>query len=286
MTQLDRRSFLTTLGAAALAIAGCSTFAPGVIAATAPKRKLGRVGIQLYTVRTQARADLAGTLGKLAQIGFKEIEFWGSHALTPPQIRAVLDQNGLTSPSVHIGIPSKVEGWAPILDSARALGNEWITAASPPFQAKTLDDWKRLAAAFNDAGKRVKDAGFKFAYHNHTEGMKMVDGIVPFHVLLAETDPSLVGYELDVHWAYAGGADAIDLLRRYPNRFRMVHVKDSTGAPDFKQADVGAGTYPWAKVLAAATQAGVEHYFVEHDSPADPMVFAKTSFDYLSNLEY
>ena len=95
-----------------------------------------------------------------------------------------------------------------------------------------------------------------------------------------------MSYELDVHWAYAGGADAISLLRRYPNRFRMINFKDSTGAPDFKQMDVGAGRYPWAQVFAAATQAGVEHYFVEHDSPADAMVFAKTSFDYLAALEF
>lgn len=288
MTELDRRSFFVTLGGAALALAGCSSVAPGALVGSPARRKLARIGIQLYTVRTQARADLASTLGQLAKMGYREIEFWGSHALTPAQIRAVLDQNGLTSPSVHIGIPRDATGWAPIFDSARALGNQWIVAASPPFQARTADDWKRLAAAFNEAGKRVKDAGFRFAYHNHTEGMKKAEAAdtTPFESLLAETDPSLVSYELDVHWAYAGGADAISLLRRYPNRFRMLHVKDSTGAPDFRQTDVGSGTYPWAQVFAAATQAGVEHYFVEHDSPADAMVFAKTSFDYLAALEF
>lgn len=287
MTQIDRRSFLTTLGVAALGVAGCSSsMMAGAVPFVSSRRKLSRVGIQLYTVRSQARTDLAGTLARIAQIGYKEIEFWGSHALTPIQIRAVLDQNGLTAPSMHIGIPRTPEAWAPIFDTARAIGSRWITAASPPFQPRTPEDWKRMAVAFNEAGKRVKEAGFKFAYHNHTEGMKMVDNIVPFHVLLAETDPDLVGYELDVHWAYAGGSDATDLISRYPNRFRMLHVKDSTGAPDFKQADVGAGTYPWSRVLAAATQAGVEHYFVEHDSPADAMVFAKTSFDYITAVEY
>ena len=286
MTQYDRRSFLTTLGGAALALAGCATVAPGAVAGSPARRKLSRIGIQMYTVRTQARADLPGTLGRLAQIGFKEVEWWGTYALTPQQIRGLLDRNGLAAPSVHIGIPRAPEAWTPIFDSARVLGHRWITAASPPFQPRTLDDWKRLAAAFNETGKRVKDAGFKFAYHNHSEGMRMVDDIRPFHVLLAETDPELVSYELDVHWAYAGGADAIDLISRYPNRFRMLHVKDSSGAPDFKQADVGAGTYPWARVLAAANRAGVEHYFVEHDSPADAMIFAKTSFDYLSALEF
>jgi sugar phosphate isomerase/epimerase len=116
--------------------------------------------------------------------------------------------------------------------------------------------------------------------------MRKVDNAAPFESLLAETDPALVAYELDVHWAYAGGADAVDLLTRYPSRFKMLHIKDSHGPPQNLQADVGAGTYPWTKVLDAASRAGVQHYFLEHDSPADPMVFAKTSYDYIANLEY
>lgn len=286
MEQLDRRSFLSTLGAGALALAGCSRSAPGAVATTPGKRKLARIGIQLYTVRRQATADLAGTLAQLARIGYKEIEFWGSHALTPAQIRTVLDSNGLTSPSVHIGIPKDAAGWTPIFENARIMGHQWITAASPPFDAKTLADWKRLAAAFSDAGKRVQDAGFKFAYHNHTEGFKSIDNVVPFEMLLADTDARLVSIELDVHWAYAGGADAVNVLTRYGSRIKMLHLKDSSGAPDYKQADVGSGTYPWATVLDAANRADVQHFFAEHDSPADPMIFAKKSYDYLANLEY
>jgi sugar phosphate isomerase/epimerase len=293
MTTFDRRSFLASLGGAALVAVGCAGRSGAaaealraVSGSTPGKRKLARVGIQLYTVRTQARADLPGTLTQLSKIGFKEVEWWGAHSFTPAQLRAMLDQNGLTAPSVHIGIPRTPEAWTPIFDSARVLGHEWITAASPPFQARTPEDWKRLAVAFNEAGKRVKDAGFKFAYHNHSEGMKPVDGVRPFETLMADTDPSLVSFQLDIHWAYAGGGDAIDLITRFPRRIRMVHVKDSSGAPDFKQADVGKGTYPWAKVFAAADRAGIEHYFIEHDSPADPMIFAKTSFDYLASLEF
>ena len=293
MTDIDRRKFLASLGGAALVAVGCLN-RPGMTIDAAQavsgripgKRKLDRIGIQLYTVRTQARADLPGTLSQLAKIGLKEVEWWGTHNFTPAQLRAMLDQKGLAAPSVHIGIPRTPEAWTPIFDSARVLGHTWITAASPPFQPRTPDDWKRLAVAFNEAGKRVKDAGFKFAYHNHSEGMRPVEGVRPFETLLADTDPALVSFQLDIHWAYAGGADAIELIKSHPRRIRMVHVKDSSGAPDFKQADVGKGTYPWAKVLDAADTAGIEHYFIEHDSPTDPMVFAKTSFDYLSNLEF
>ena len=258
--------------------------APG--AGVAGKRKLARVGIQMYTVRTQARADLRATVARLAEIGYKEVEWWGTYPLTPTEIRSLLDEKGIAAPSVHIGIPRDAAGWTPIFDSAKALKHRWITAASPPFQARTTDDWKRLAVAFNESGKRVREAGYRFAFHNHSEGMRVVDGKRPFELVLAETDPDLVSFELDVHWAYAGGADALDLITRYPKRFRMMHIKDSFGAPDFKQADVGKGVYPWAQLLAAADKAGFEHYFVEHDAPADAMVFAKTGFDYLSGLQY
>ena len=288
----DRRSFLATLGLGAAGLIACRNTGLAKMAVAASqripgKRKLYKVGIQMYTVRTQARADLPGTLGRLSKIGFKEVEWWGSYpTFTPAQIRALLDQNGLAAPSVHIGIPRDDAGWTPIFESARALKHEWITAASPPFSPKTVDDWKRLGAAFNAAGRKANEAGFRFAFHNHTEGMKVVDGVRPFEVMLAETDPSLVSFQLDIHWAYAGGADTIDLLTRFPRRFRMVHVKDSMGAPDFKQADVGKGTYPWAKIFDVADNIGIEHYFIEHDSPADAMVFAKTSYDYLAALEF
>jgi sugar phosphate isomerase/epimerase len=294
MTHIDRRSFLATLGVSALGLTACrnnsvvNAAAAEAIRRSIPgKRKLYKVGIQMYTVRTQGRADLPGTLGQLAKIGFKEVEWWGAYpGFNPAQIKGLLDQNGITAPSVHIGIPREEAGWAPVFDAARTLGHEYIIAASPPFSPKTTDDWKRLGAAFNAAGKKVHDAGFRFGFHNHTEGMKLVDGVRPFEVMLAETDPAIVSFELDIHWAYAGGADAIDLISRYPRRFRMVHVKDSMGAPKFDQADVGKGTYPWAKIFDATDKAGVEHYFIEHDSPADAMVFAKQSYDYLAALEF
>jgi sugar phosphate isomerase/epimerase len=292
MTELDRRAFLASLGLGAIGLVGCRrgvslNSAQRVINGIPGKRKLDRIGIQMYTVRTQGRADLPGTLGQLSKIGFKEVEWWGSYpGLTPVQIKALLDQNGLTAPSVHIGIPRTAEAWTPIFESARVLKHEWITAASPPFSANTTEAWKLLAVAFNEAGKRVADAGFKFAYHNHTEGMKLENGTRPFEMMLADTDPALVAIELDIHWAYAGGADAIDLIKRYPRRIRMVHVKDSSGAPDFKQTDVGNGTYPWAKILDAAATAGIEHYFLEHDSPGDAMIFARAGYNYLAALEF
>jgi sugar phosphate isomerase/epimerase len=280
----DRRSFIVTLGGAALALAGGARQA---VAALVGHRRISRIGMQLYTVRRQAMTDLPGTLIQLAKIGYKEIEFWGSFSIGPAEIRRILDQNGLTSPSVHVGFPTTPDTYAKIFADAKVMGHEWITVPVPPNgPVATVDDWKRIAKQFNDAGSRIKAAGFRFAYHNHTGEFKKIGDVVPMDILLQETDPALVSYELDLHWAIAGGADPIDLFHRYPKRFKMVHVKDGGGPPDYKQTDVGAGTHPWAKILDIAQRDGVEHYFVENDEPADPMAFAKHSFDYLAKLEF
>lgn len=230
---------------------------------------------------------MRGTLAQLARIGYKEVEFWGSFREGAPEIRQMLNDNGLVSPSVHLGFPASPNGFAKVFADAKVMGQEWITVTSfPSGPTTTVDGWKRVAAAFNDAGARTKAAGFRFAFHNYGEEFKKIGGVLPMDVLVRETDPSLVSFELDIHWAYSGGGDVIDLLHRFPNRFPMVHVKDSSGPPKYTQAYVGAGTYPWAKIFDATTRAGVQHYFAEIDDTPDPMAFAKASYDYLTHLEF
>jgi len=290
MDNQNRRSFLASLGA--LAVGAPSLLRaereawPGMARLSLAK-KLDRIGIQLYTVRKQAMTDLPATLAQLAQYGFNEIEFWGTFPQKPPEIRQILDKNGLTSPSGHYGFPRTPDGFAKIFDDAKTMGQEWATFPSVPNgPTATVDDWKRIAMQFNDAGDRARSAGLKFAFHNHNVEFRKIGDTVPFEVLVKETDPKIVWFELDLHWAISGGADPVDLFHRYPGRFTMVHIKDSAGPPDFKQTDVGAGSYDWKKLLAESNAAGIQHYFVEHDSPADPMAFAKSAHDYLAKLEF
>ena len=279
----NRRSFLASLGAAA----GLGAITPAISSALFPRKKLDRIGIQLYTVRRQANTDLPATLAQLAQYGFNEIEFWGTFPQKPPEIRQILDKNGLTSPSGHYAFPRTPDGYAKIFDTAKTMGQQWTTFPSVPNgPTATVDDWKRIATQFNDAGDRAKSAGLKFAFHNHNVEFRKIGDVVPFEILVKETDPALVSFELDLHWAISGGADPIDLFHRYPGRFSMVHVKDSAGPPDYKQTDVGAGTYDWKTLLAESNAAGIQHYFVEHDEPVDAMQFAKSAHDYLAKLEF
>jgi sugar phosphate isomerase/epimerase len=280
-----RRNFLATLGVAAFGIASRDALAATDI--LAPNRKIKRVGLQLYTVRDLMKADLPGTLAKVAAIGYKEVEFAGYFGRTPAQIRDLLRRDGLTSPSTHLPFDSLDTSWQKQLDDAKAVGHHWTTIAFIPAEKRqTLDDWKRHAATFNRAAAQAKSAGLRFAYHNHDFEFKAIDGTRPYDILLKETDPSLVDFEMDIFWVVYGGANPIDLINQYPKRFALAHVKDSSGLPDKKMVDVGQGTIDFRSIFAQSDKAGFKHYFVEHDQPADPIATIRNSYKYLHALRY
>jgi sugar phosphate isomerase/epimerase len=276
----DRRTFLASLGAAAFA-AGCrKSF--GELFPAAESRP-SRIGIQLYTVRRLAQTDLPGTLAQIARIGYREVELAGYYNRTAAEFRALLNANALTAPSGHIAIDLIETNPAKTFDDARTVGHEWITVPSlPRGQRQTADDWKRVAAQFNSAAKKAKDAGFRFAFHNHNDIIRSQNGILPIDILMAETDPSLVFYQMDIYWAVSGGADPLALVKRFPGRFRMFHIKD--GNPPYtdpSQTDVGKGSIDFSHILATK---GIEHWFVESDSAKDPIAFANNSFQFINRL--
>lgn len=280
-----RRNFLATLGFAALGMASRDAIANEIIVA---KKKLKRVGLQLYTVRDMMKADLAGTLAKVAAIGYKEVEFAGYFGRTPAQIKDLLRRNKLDSPSTHLQFESLENGsWQKNLDEAKAIGHKWAAIAwIPEERRRTLDHWKRHAALFNRAAAQAKSAGLRFAYHNHDFEIKPVSGTRPLDILLTETDPSLVDFEMDLYWVVFGGGDPIDFFNRYPKRFKLLHVKDSAGPPANKMVDVGKGRINFPSIFARAEKADVRHYFVEHDNPADPIATLRNSYNYLHSLTF
>ena len=126
----------------------------------------------------------------------------------------------------------------------------------------------------------------RFAYHNHDFELRSVDGQRPLDLLLKETDPSLVDFEMDLYWVVFGGGDPLDFFNRYPKRFPMVHVKDSAGPPDNRMVDVGQGKIDFRSIFAQSDKAGIKHYFVEHDQPADPIATIRNSYNYLHALRF
>lgn len=284
MTTHTRRNFLATLGVAALGVVSRDTDAAAAI--VAPHRKLDRIGLQLYSVRDLMKADMPGTLARVAAIGYKEVEFAGYFGRTPRQVRDLLRQYHLTSPSTHLPFES-FENWQKSLDDSKAIGHKWVTVPwIPEEKRRTADDWKAIAAQFNRVGAQAKSFGLGFAYHNHDFELKPLGEVRPLDILLGETDPSLVDFEMDIYWLIFGGGDPFDYFNRFPHRFALVHVKDSSGPPDNRMVDVGQGKIDFRSIFARSDKAGIKHYFVEHDQPADPIATIRNSYNYLHALRY
>ena len=245
-----------------------------------------KVGIQLYTVRDQMKADFEGTLAHIAEIGYKEVEFAGYFDHAPADVKAILNRHGLAAPSTHVAFEND-EKWKAALDTAKTIGHEYIVMPwIPQERRKTLDDWKNFAQVFNHAAQMAHDAGIQFAYHNHDFEFPKMDGQVPYDVLLQNTDPKLVQLEIDLYWITKAGQDPLAYFSRWPGRVPLVHVKDSAGPPEHKMVDVGQGKIEWKRIFAKREQAGIKHFFVEHDQPPQPFDDIAASYKYLSQLEF
>ena len=285
----DRRNFLSAAaaGLAALALPGplasCAGSSPAPRAGAGAK--LDAIGIQLYTLRTLLARDFEGTLAALGRIGYREVEFAGLHGRAPASIRAILDREGLTAPAGHYPLEALRDEPGRTLDTAAELGHRYVVVAwLAEADRNSPEALRRIAELFNRIGGAAAARDLRFAYHNHDFEFRPVNGVVPFDLLLAETDPGMVWYEMDLFWITKGGGNPLDYFARHPRRFPLVHVKDM--APGERMVDVGAGQIDWRRILGGREQGGIEHYFVEHDEPADPLATARASYAYLRDLRF
>ncbi len=280
---MDRRTFVAAAGA----LIGSTTFPGSRFSFLGRRRKIERVGLQLYTVRGLMKQDFEGTLAKVAQIGYREVEFAGYFDHTPADVRAILDRHALASPGAHVSYESTATGWDQVLDAARVIGHRYIVVAwIPEAERKDLDAWKRVAERFTKAGEACRRAGLQFAFHNHSYEFQPVAGRLPYDVLLEAADPQLVKMEMDLFWITNGNQDPLAYFRKYPGRFPLVHVKDMAQGPERKMVDVGKGKIDWKGLFAQSQLAGIEHYFVEHDEPPDAIGSIQASYEYLKALEF
>lgn len=249
---------------------------------------LGRIGIQLYTVRNELARDVEGTLSRLRKIGFQEVEFAGYPKGTARSLRRILDRLGLRAPSSHVDFSAIRTDWDHTLEQAAVLGQQYIVVPSvPESERRTQDDWKRVAAFFNKAAEASRSKGIQFAYHNHDLEFVPIDGKLPYDLLLRETDAKLVAFEMDLYWITKGGQDPVVYFDQWPGRFPLVHVKDMDATPRRFFADVGKGSIDFKRIFAKARQGGVQHYFYEQDDVAgSPFDSAQVSYDYLRRLSF
>jgi sugar phosphate isomerase/epimerase len=240
--------------------------------------------MHLYTMRRSLAVDTPGTYQALADIGYATIGVSGRHGHSAAQLRTLADEVGLKVVLEHVGYDRLRNNWEGALEDVRTLGGQWIVVPSLPGSLYTPDGFRQVAEEFNVAGELARQAGLTLLFHNHGHDFRTVDGEVLYDILLAETEPQLVGFLLDVYWCVDGGYDPADYFVNHAGRFPSLHVKDMTPSGDF--ADVGAGVLDFATMFDQARPAGVKQWLVEHDNPTDELASAARSYEYLVGLRY
>lgn len=244
---------------------------------------IGVPGVQLYTVRSSMEVDVGSTLDAVADIGYKEVEFAGYFGLSAPEIFSLLGRHGLKAPAAHIGMETFRTQMGKVIEDARVVGHRYVVVPSIPQEERhTLDDYRRVADEFNEWGARLQDSGIMLAYHNHEFEFEEIEGQLPYDLLLERCDPELVSMEIDLFWIRDAGFNPIKYFENHPGRFKLCHVKDMTA--EGQMTEVGSGVIDFATLFGYSELAGLEHFFVEHDEPADPMESIRASYGALSEL--
>jgi sugar phosphate isomerase/epimerase len=282
--KMNRRRFLRTTalaaGTAAMGVPGRATPLPPAPIKTVGLILSGGLGKEM-------QRDAAGTLQKLAEMGYEELEFGGTYGQSPAELRKTLDGLGLRNVAGGSSMSQLIKDLDGMLEEANQLGRRYVVCYWPwtdSGENKTLDDFRRTAERFNEMGEKCRQAGLRFAFHNHDKEFKPTEGQIPYHIFLRETDPALVTMELDLYWITKGGGQPLDFFRQYPGRFELWHVKDMDKTPAAGMTTVGQGIIDFPALFAQARQAGMKHFFVEHDNPPDAMQFARDSYRYLKTL--
>jgi sugar phosphate isomerase/epimerase len=299
---ITRRDFCRTAAMGAIAGASFRLLA----AAEAPNR----LGVQLYVLRSLLAKDFDGTLAMVAAIGIKDVEFAGFYGRGAKEVRASLSTAGLTAAGAHCLLASMSDDEIRrTIEFCHEVGMAYMIAAVPsirpassgqskgqganPFDHIELGDWRWSAKRFNTIGAQVRDAGMRFAYHNHNIEAQRYGDVVAFDELLTLTDPSLVDIEFDIGNFVAGGGDPYPYLEKYPHRFKLAHVKEwvtpftpSVTSRFPKYAPLGEGSTDWKKLLSALKKAGVMEIFIEQDGTAsgDEIGAVRQAYQFLRGL--
>jgi len=303
----NRRNFIKQTSAAAIA----GMFATNNANAFFSQSAQHAIGLQLFTFFDTIDKDVQGTLKQVATIGYKEIESafskkGGYYGMQPKAFASYLSSIGLSWVSHHVlGAPFKLppgakmptgadgkritippirnlrDNMQELVDEVAGAGVQWLVCANTPIN--TLNDINASLEVLNKTGEACKKAGIGFAYHNHDAEFGEVEGKVPYQMMLEQLDAGNVKFELDIAWSIKGRANPVELFKQHPGRFPLWHLKDLDASRE-TILPLGGGTIDYKPIFAAATIAGMQHFFVEHDMPQDAYASIKESYAYLTNV--
>jgi sugar phosphate isomerase/epimerase len=266
---LTRREFVqnATAGLAAMAVA------PRGYAKKADRP----VGVQLYTVRSVLQNDVPGTLAAIRKIGYRTVETYvAEYKMSAQDLRRAILNAGLVAPSAHFGY----NDFGTRFDYAKELGVECVVCSSVPGNlANSSDGFKQAAEQYNQWGSQAKNAGLKFGFHNHNIEFREFDGKTGIDILLGNTDPALVQWQMDCYWVAQSGHDPVEMLRKHGKRMQSLHLKDrkadatvtlSTGPGSAFFTEVGEGTLNWPAIFREAVRFNIPNMYVEQDQTDKP----------------
>lgn len=265
-----------TAGGLLLPAIGCNfdktkttaTATPGPEVKSPEVFKLDKFGIQLYSLKEDFAKNPRAVLKQIAEFGYQQVEGYEMERglwwdMTPTDFKSYLDDIDLRMVSSHCDINNDFEKKA---EEAAAVGLEYLVCPWIGPQ-KTVEAWKEVTDKFNKCGQICKDAGIKFAYHNHAYSFKAFSGMIPQDFMMENTDPDLVDHEMDIYWVVTGGADPKEYLKKYANRFKLCHIKDRMADTDERMAstNLGTGIIDFADILPVAAANGMKYYLAEQE---------------------
>ena len=265
------------MGATSVALLGTVLMAGEQTVGTSKQFK-GPVGLQLYSLRDSFKKDVPGTLDKVKAFGFKYVELAGTYGLDAAEFRKLLDERGLVAVAGHFGYEQYRDHVDEILQTAKTLGLRYVGVAWIPHEGDfTVKDALEAARVFNAAGKAAAKEGLRFYYHNHGYEFQPYALGTLLDLLMQKTDPRYVSFQMDLLWTVHPGQDPVKLLRTYPNRWVLMHLKDLrqgvkgdlSGHTDVRNdVALGTGQMDFSAILKTAQEIGVKWYFIEDESPS------------------
>lgn len=287
MEKSNRRQFLgafTTLGLGTFLL-------PDILASVPHESKIDRFGIITNTLGKGFNADtFRDILPKVAEMGYKEIEFGGHFGESPKAYYTYLKELGLTPVAGGSSMAQLLEKADEIIENQLAFEKKYLVCYWPWMDGGdnvTPEITKQAASNLNTIGAKCQKAGIKLAFHNHDkEFFSFADGTRPYDIFLSETDPELVTMQIDLYWIRKGGGDIFHYFRKHPGRFELCHVKDMDNTPEQSFACLGEGIIDFGAIFRERELAGLQHFIVEHDRPSDPMECARQGAEYLKALRF
>lgn len=233
------------------------------------------LGVEAYTFRKSFPVDVAKTLDTIKAMGFTEME-GGSNKMPPEEFKKMCDERGISIPATGADYNQLVTSPDSVAQNAKALGAHYVMCAWIPHKgALTIDDAKKAVNDFNKAGKVLKDNGLTLCYHAHGYEFQPYDDGTLLDYIIKNTNPKYVSFEMDIFWIQFGGGAPVGLLKKYGDRWKLIHLKDmrkgtvkdlTGGTAAENDVALGMGEVDIPGVIREAKKIGIKHFFIEDES--------------------